>query len=368
MNSVTPTPWPKDRIIPANSWQRPDGVRLISSDDHVIEQPHLWEERLKGADKDRAPKYWKDHTGFHMTVDGESYDVPGLPSDFPEGREGFWEVSKRLADMDAEGIDASIVYHGRAAGLIRMADKEFFVRCMDVFNEWLADWKQAAPNRLYPVAYLPTFFKPEMTADYLQKLKQLGFKAIEIPLNPKGIRYNSSDMDPMWRAIEDSGFPLSIHIGAYIQFSGRGSLGANLNANLMPFTGLFGQFVFSGIFDRFPGLRLVFTEGGAGWVPATLENADKIARDYASELRPRIGHAPSWYWHNNCYATFMEDDVAIENVDRIGAERMLWSVDYPHPESILGSSEAIVKGIFDKVGEARARKIVGDNAAMIWEI
>lgn len=368
MTATTATPWPKDRVIPAASWQRPEGVRLISSDDHVIEEPHLWEKRLKGADKVRAPKFWKDEAGFHMTVGAESYDVPGLPSDFPEGREGFWDVNQRLADMDAEGVDASIVYHGRAAGLIRMSDKDFFIRCMDAFNEWLSEWKEAAPDRLFPVAYLPTFFRPEMTRDYLQKLRDLGFKAIEIPMTPKGVRYNSSTMDPMWRAIEESGFPLSVHIGAYLQFSGQGSLGANLNANLMPFTGMFGQFVFSGIFDRFPALKLVFTEGGAGWVASTLENADKVARDYATELRPRIAHAPSWYWHNNCYATFMQDDVALENIDRIGADRVMWSVDYPHPESIFGNTEHVVKGIFGKVGDDRARKIVGGNAAALWGI
>lgn len=368
MTSIIPTPWPKDRVIPPSTWQHPQGLRLISSDDHVIEAPHLWEDRLKGADKDRAPKFWQDDTGFHMTVGGDSYDVPGLPSAFPEGREGFWDVGKRLADMDAEGIDASIVYHGRAAALIRMSDKDFFVRCMDAFNEWLAEWKAAAPTRLYPVAYLPTFFRPETTRDYLQKLKQLGFKAIEIPVGPRGVRYNSLEMDPMWQAIEESGLPLSIHIGAYIQYSGRGSLGANLNANLMPFTGLFGQFVFSGVFDRFPGLKLVFTEGGAGWVAATLENADKVARDYASELRPKIAQAPSWYWHNNCYATFMEDQVALDNIERIGADRIMWSVDYPHPESILGTSERVVEQIFDTVGNDKARLIVGDNAAKLWGI
>ncbi|MGD6729403.1 hypothetical protein VXM50_22945, partial [Xanthomonas citri pv. citri] len=138
--------------------------------------------------------YWKDETGFHLEVDGQNYDVPGLPPTFPEGREGFWDVDKRLADMDAEGIDAAIIYHGRLNSLIRMPDKEFWYRCVDVCNEWAAEWKEAAPDRLFPVALLPTFLWPERTKDYLQKLKQLGYKAIDIPVNPKGVRYNSKDM------------------------------------------------------------------------------------------------------------------------------------------------------------------------------
>jgi predicted TIM-barrel fold metal-dependent hydrolase len=368
MNNVIATPWPRDRVIPPPAWQRPQGLRVISSDDHLMEAPGLWEDRLKGADKDRAPRYWKDETGFHLTVDGQDYDVPGLPPEFPEGREGYWDVSKRIADMDAEGIDASIVYHGRLNSLIRMADKDFWFRCVDVCNEWAAEWKEAAPDRLYPVALLPTFLWPERTRDYLQKLTQLGFKAIDIPVSPKGVRYNSQSMDPMWEAIQESGLPLSFHIGAYIQFGGRGSLGANLNANLMPFTGLFGQLVFSGVFDRFPGLKVVFTEGGASWVPGTLENADKVARDYASELRPKLAQKPSWYWHNHCYTTFMEDDVAMENIGRIGADRVMWSVDYPHPEGVMGNSDTILKRIFDQIGEESARKVVGENAASVWGI
>ena len=368
MNDLTPTPWPRDRVMPARQWERPAGTRVISSDDHLMEVEGLWEDRLKGADKDRAPKYWRDETGFHMTVDGQDFDVPGLPPAFPEGREGYWEVDKRLADMDAEGIDAAIVYHGRLNSLIRIQDKDFWLRCVDVCNEWAAEWKEAAPTRLFPVALLPTFLWPERTAEYLQKLKSLGFKAIDIPINPKGVRYNSLNMDPMWEAIQESGLPLSFHIGAYLSYSGRGSLGANLNANLMPFTGLFGQLVFSGVFDRFPGLKVVFTEGGASWVPGTLENADKIARDYASELRPKLAHKPSWYWYNNCYTTFMEDDVAMENIGRIGADRVMWSTDYPHPEGVMGNSDNIMKGIFDKVGEEAGKKVVGGNAAALWGI
>ena len=84
MNSFTATPWPKDRVMPARSWERPAGMRVISSDDHLIEEPGLWENRLKGADKDRAPRFWKDETGFHLEVDGQNYDVPGLPPTFPE--------------------------------------------------------------------------------------------------------------------------------------------------------------------------------------------------------------------------------------------------------------------------------------------
>ena len=82
MNDLTPTPWPRDRIMPARTWERPAGVRVISSDDHLIEAPGLWEDRLKGADKDRAPKFWHDETGFHHPM----YGAGGRPLSPHRGR------------------------------------------------------------------------------------------------------------------------------------------------------------------------------------------------------------------------------------------------------------------------------------------
>jgi len=103
-------------------------------------------------------------------------------------------------------------------------------------------------------------------------------------------------------------------------------------------------------------------------VPGTLENADKVARDYATELRPKLAQKPSWYWHNHCYTTFMEDNVAMENIARIGDGRVMWSTDYPHPEGVMGSSDIIMKRIFDTVGEPAARKVLGETAAQVWGI
>ena len=357
----------KDRVIPKWTFPLPAGTRLISSDDHALEPAHLWKERLPAADRDRV-KFWLDETGPHMTVDGVSYDVPGIPWDYSEGREGFWDLDKRLADMDAEGIEKSIAFHGRTAGLIRMEDKALWRRCIDVYNDWCAELQKKSGGRLLPVAHLPTFLQPEATKDYIQRLKGLGLKAMQIPLSPRGVRYNSKEMEPMWAAIEESGMPLSIHIGAYLHFTGHGSLGANLNNNLQPFNGLFGLLVFSGIFDRHPDLKVVFTEGGAGWVAATLMGADKVYRDYGDVLKPQIRHKPSYYWHRNCWATFMDDPVALKMLDEIGADRIMWSVDYPHAEGVMGESEFIVRDIFEKAGTENGRKIVGQTAAALWGI
>jgi predicted TIM-barrel fold metal-dependent hydrolase len=369
-STIDPIAWPMHRESKDDGWRPPAGTRIISVDDHGMEEEHLWENRLKGADKARAPKLWMDdEQRWHMTVDGMSYDVPGLESHIGEGRPGMWDPVERLKDMDAEGIDTSLFFHSRAMSLVRMEDKAFFTRCMDVYNEWLAELCASNPRRLVGVGILPTIYQPEASRDYIQKLKGLGLKALEIPSAPKNVPYNASVMEPMWEAIAESGIPVMFHIGAYMEFRGKGATGANLTKNLGPYRPLWSLLAFSGILERHPGLKVVFCEGGTGWVPWTLQDADNVYRTYETEMKPKLSQLPSYYFRRQCYAAFMRDDVGLKLAREYDlTDNIVWSCDYPHGESVFGESRSEIRKIFDVLGEEDAKKVVGGTAAKLWDL
>ena len=83
-------------------------------------------------------------------------------------------------------------------------------------------------------------------------------------------------------------------------------------------------------------------------------------------VQPKIAHSPSHYWHSNCYATFMVDPAGLEMIHRIGADRALWSSDYPHNESTLGYTRSAVEAVFASTTVESARKIVGGNAKELF--
>lgn len=360
-------PWPSARISPEIAWRPPVGTRVISADDHVIEPPHLWEERLPAADRDHAPQFWRDEFGYHLQVDGRSFDTPGLNSLLVEGREGFAHQALRLRDMDAEGLDVSFVFPQKTMALFSMQDKDLMVRCFDIYNEWLSEWC-AGSDRLYGIGILPTIFAPETTRDYIQKLKHWGFRAMEIPSSPRNVYYNSSSMAPLWDAIEESGIPLSFHIGEFPDYKGAGALGTYLTTTFQPFRKLWALLTFSGVLERHPELRVIFTEGGISWVPSAIYDADKTYRQFETEMRPKLAQLPSFYWHRQCYAAFIDDPSGIKLIDDIGADKVLWSADYPHPESSLGESRLLVQSFYDQLGEEKASAIVGGNAARLYGI
>jgi predicted TIM-barrel fold metal-dependent hydrolase len=360
--------WPREREIPPQGRPLPAGAVVVSADSHIMETEDLWKERLPSEFKDRAPRLWYDDEGFsHLEAEGRSLDIPGLNTMLVEGREGIREAPARLRDLDAEGVDKELIFPQRTLSLVGLQDLALREACMRAYNEWLSEYCKVAPDRLYGMGIL-NWWEPEKAKDNLQELKGLGYHAIEIPSLPPGVYYNASSQEPMWDAIEESGFPLSFHIGENVTTRGAGALGTFQIQTFAPFRRLFGLLTFSGILERHANLKVVFTEGGIHWVPAALFDADRIYRDFESEMRPKLANMPSYYWWQNCYATFQEDPVGMRLLDLIGPDRAIWASDYPHPESTLGFSAAVIRDIFDAAGDEEGKKIVGGTAVKLWNL
>lgn len=369
MGSLDRIPFPGDREIPPITWRPPAGTRVISADDHYQEPPGLYEERLPAKYRDKAPRIIRDESGFRIEVDGFNPASGGIKKagHHMHEREGSWDLGARLADMDAELVEKSVVFPQKSMPILGMKDKDLVFACCDVYNEWMAEIQEKSGGRIVPVALLPAIYRVDAARDYIAKIKAWGLKAMQIPSFPTTVQFNRTAMEPLWDAIEESGIPLSLHVRG-ITTTGAGALGADLTFSFQPFRRLLATFLFSGILERHEGMKIVFTEGGIGWVPGTLYDADKLYRIYQSGMTPQLSNPPSFYWYRQCYSTFMDDPAGIKLIDDMGADHVLWSLDYPHPEGVLGESVALMRSYFETLGEEKAKLVVGGNAARIWNI
>jgi len=280
------------------------------------------------------------------------------------------DLADRLRDMDAESIDASFIFPQGMMGLFGIRDRELMFHALDAYNEWLAEWCARAPNRLFGIAILPTVFAPDRTRDYLAKLKQLNFRAIQLPMAASDVAYNMPNMEPMWDAIEESGMPISFHTAETPRgYAGPGAMGTFV---VMSQAGsmlkLWSLLTFSGILERHPEMNVIFTEGGLGWIPFALWSSDKLYVEFQEAMQPRLAELPSYYWHRQCYASFMRDPRGLEQIDHIGVDRILWSVDYPHQESVFGSSQALMRSFHEQLGAEAGKAIVGGNAVKLYHL
>jgi predicted TIM-barrel fold metal-dependent hydrolase len=284
-------------------------------------------------------------------------------------------MNARMDDLDAEGISMEIVYPQVLPIFFHHADFEVREHLFRVYNEYIAELQSSQPGRFFPVA-IPTFWDPQKAPDSIRAIAALGLKTVLLPMTPgrkkdgTNVVYNSPEFDPTWAAIEESGLPVSFHIGETLSQEGLNGGGPRIMADLGPtnFRKNLGQLIFGLVFDKFPGLKVVFAEAGINWVAGALQDAEMIYNSHAQMFTSMPKERPSHYWHRHCYATFMADTAGLNLLHIIGADRVMWSVDYPHNEGTFGYSQDVMQDIVNATSPDEARKILGQTAIDVYRL
>ena len=131
--------------------------------------------------------------------------------------------------------------------------------------------------------------------------------------------------------------------------------------------------VFSGALERHPGLRIVLAETGIGWLPYILFRMEHALDRFRGNLEyweARGGIPlklrPTEYFRRQVWATFQEDPVGLEMLHRIGADRVMWASDYPHPDGTWPFSQQAIEEQFAGHDAATRRQILSDNARTLY--
>lgn len=340
---------------------------MVSADGHAIEPPDLWVERLPRELQDAAPRVEYIESEQVLIVNGERRTLPGLNLDFPENHPDALDPARRAEVLASQGVAAEVLYPQWSMLLYGLDDSQLQTAVLRAYNEWLAEFAAAAPGHFIGVGLLPVH-DVGAAIEGLAHAVEIGLPGVALPSKRKDLAFNDDRFEPLWDAIEASTLPLSLHVAPTLVHWGKGAIGANIVNNLSPFRGIFPIFVFSGILERHPGLRLVLTEGGISWVASTLYDMDLVYERFNSFLRPRLEAAPSEIWRRQCYATFQDDPVGLATIDRIGVQNVLWAADYPHPEGTYPRTQQIVSEQFAHLPDADTAAIVGGNARSLWRV
>jgi predicted TIM-barrel fold metal-dependent hydrolase len=359
---------------PQKAGSLPPGVRVISADSHWLEGD-IWVDHYPASLKHRAPRMYFENDAWMTVIDGElsfPYSVQAAQTICHafECVPGMTDAKARLRDLDTEGVQKELLFANRTIGIMRNTDldlREYFFRG---HNHGAATYCKTARDRLFFVA-IPNFWNPSATRDSIAEIKELGASALLIPQSGQDsdgeqIYWSSDKMDPFWAAVEESGLPICFHIGEKLENNYPGAGGTGFLVSTQGFRGPWGQLTFGGVFDRHPALQVVFVEAGISWVAGMLHEADKTYYSFGDLIQPKLTHPPSYYWFNNCYATFMTDPPGLELLHRIGADRVMWSSDYPHLESTFGYTHQTLEAVFKATSVENAKMIVGATAERLF--
>ena len=131
-----------------------------------------------------------------------------------------------------------------------------------------------------------------------------------------------------------------------------------------------GDLILSGVFERFPKLRVGSVEHELAWIPFFLDQmnytyTDRPVRGDWYRFKDKSA-LPADYWYANCFAGFQEDAIGLRNRDVIGVDTLMWGSDFPHTESTFPRSREIVGQILAEVPKDEITRIVSTNCAKLY--
>jgi predicted TIM-barrel fold metal-dependent hydrolase len=291
---------------------------------------------------------------------------------------GLQDPHARLRDMDAEGVAADIIFAGGQNDELlpfdTSDDPELQAVGAEIFNRWLADFCSADPVRLHGVAQLSMHDIPAAIRS-VERAKEQGLSSVNFPAPRRGLLpYTEEAYEPFWAACAELDMPLNTHGGGGDRgyWTGRGArYAARAEGQFMARRALWGL-IFSGAFERHPGLKFVLTEQMAGWVPQTLAQLDGIWLDNTKmyrSFRASLPLKPSEYWQRQVFIgnSFMSR-AEVERRHEVGLRTIMYGTDYPHAESVFPLTRLAMRQAFAHVPLDEVQLMVGDNAARCFSL
>jgi predicted TIM-barrel fold metal-dependent hydrolase len=366
--------------------------RLISADDHVdLTQDQVKkylsprhhesydaavaqvEAELRGRNNVAVNRMWRDQNDL---PDGGGRGFGSNNRHPAAGRPGHTDARQRLADMDADGVEASSSYCEVSAFRYLYLVKDGAAEATRAFNTALAEFASADPKRLL-VSYQIPIHDMDLAVGEVRWAAANGCKSLQLPVFPNELGlpdYWHERYDPLWSAIQDTDLPVCLHIGLKLSLEDIARRDPTpqraIFTSMVPMATAeaLGMWVLTGLLERHPHLKVIFVEPGIGWVTWWLNFVDDMAARQGYEF-PTLKQAPSDYFRRNIHLTFIDEpDVVRQARDCLGVRNVMWSSDYPHPVSSWPDSRATVERLFAGVPEDERDLICFANAARVWNL
>jgi predicted TIM-barrel fold metal-dependent hydrolase len=254
------------------------------------------------------------------------------------GRPGTDLEFMRTQLLDANNVELGILNATGQNGQ-GFQNLEFGAAFCSAVNDWLiAEWT-SKDERLKAAIVVPYEDGPAAAAEIDRRAGDKSFVQVLLltrTAEPLGRRHYW----PIYEAAERHNLPIGIHAFGYggYPITGGGWPSYYIEemvGHAQTCQSLLTSMIVEGVFERYPGLRLLLTECGFGWVPGLGWRLDKLWKQLKSEV-PHLKHLPSEYIKRHVWLTTqpMEEpeprERLLDAIGWIGWDRLLFATDYPH--------------------------------------
>jgi predicted TIM-barrel fold metal-dependent hydrolase len=370
---------------------------VIDADGHINEPHDLWERYIDPQYRDRA-------MCIRAGSDGrERLHIGGKPSRYfdaeilSRGRSmglnfeeraaraqvpykdsipfGGNDPQERLRLLDVEGLEKAIIYPTLSLEWeTEIEDPDLALAYCRAYNRWVVDFCSGSNGRLVPIAHL-ALAEGHSAAQELERAVKDGCKGVFVaPYTITDKAHAHPDYDPFWATAQDLGVPVAIHPVAeppkrrvYQRFREMyrwGEWWVDVLGGQGPQQAFLGLFQY-GLFDRFPKVKVVMLESGAGWIGHMLDRMNAAYKTALGRSVP-LKEKPSFYFQRQCWISADPDETALAHIiEHVGKDKFFWATDYPHDDHTQGYIAAL-DHLASQLSESARRGILGENAARVY--
>jgi predicted TIM-barrel fold metal-dependent hydrolase len=387
--------------------------RYISGDSHLEIDSQHWLARVPAKFRDQAPRLVPQSDGSDVWTIAGNISRPAAAADLYGGKgrdayvpfagryagtPGTGSPEQRVREQHQDGIDAEVLFPSQQGGpkfWRRIDENDAYQAVLRAYNSWLIEEYCALdPERLIGVGILPLGCELTDVIRELEYCAKAGFKTVLLQGLPSGKAYPSENDDRFWAAALDLQMPISVHVDLDRSGERKGPLFKypkeseeimkKLTHDLVDQVSRFGpvrgngstpavQWVLSGLFDRFPKLKIFFAENQIGWIPFFLQACD-VRYDRHHRWAERLlgfkplKRPPSEYIREHFLWGFQFDRVGVEMRHKIGVDRLVWGSDFPHQESDWPDSLGVIERNFAGIPAEEKYKMVCGNAMEFFNL
>jgi predicted TIM-barrel fold metal-dependent hydrolase len=367
--------------------------KIFSVDDHIIEHAKVWSDRVPSKHRESAPHVIEEDGHECWVYEDQRILTMGLnavagkpreqwamdPTRFSDMLPGCYDPKERARDLLSQGVLASAAFPTlpRFGGMLfaGFKDKQLAYECVKAWNDFVLDeWCRAGPPGLYVPMIITTVWDPVLGEQEIRRCVDKGAKALCFVENgvPEGLpSFHAKDghWDPIWRICEEAGIPICMHVlssGYRPLVDPEASYAAAIAVGNVTGILAVANMLLSGVCERYPRIKMCWSEAGIGWIPSVLERCDRQIERH-QYWGGRTSLKPSEIFLRNMYACMVDEPIGLTLWDLIGEDNIMCETDYPHSDTSFPHTQKVYDETFSGIPAVVAEKVSHLNAERVFD-
>jgi uncharacterized protein len=354
-----------------------ENYSVVDCDGHIVESIPEFAEFMSERIKDHALKPARNRQGVFPSLDGMHFALHEgkstakkrvTASEYRPGSAEDW-----LAFLDRAKIERTVLFtsEGLSVGFVQVP--RYAVEVCRAYNDYVCHRFAKLSDRLRPMALLPMQDVPAAVRELRRSITDLGLAGAMLPSTGLPLHLGHETYWPIYEEAEKLDCALAVHGGANLEGAGLNTFtnftASHILHHPLPLMVALVSFIYHGILDRFPNLRVAFMEGGCGWLASILDRAERDENYFDSRDQPRrkcIEYLTAGRILIGCEGS---ESALAYLAKRVGIRPFAYASDYPHEVDLPAAQHEIEEiAERDDLTDEEKQAVFADNAKRFFRL